>query len=96
MVGMKWLRFTEQFKTLYSLALRLTESAGADAILLLLDGPADWQRLKRMAGDERVLVAADTAEELEGSGEAGLAAVRLEMPNSPVYERLTQSVLEAR
>ncbi len=92
---MKWLRFTEQFKTLYSLALRLTESAGAEAILLLLDGPADWQRLKRMAGDEKVLVAADTAEELEGAGEAGLAAVRLEMPDSPVYERLTQSVLEA-
>ncbi len=92
---MKWLRFTEQFKTLYSLALRLTESSGADAILLLLDGPADWQRLKKMAGDEKVLVAADTAEELEGAGEVGLAAVRLDMPDSPVYERLTQSVLEA-
>ena len=95
MVGMKWLRFTEQFKTLYNLALRLTESAGAEAILLLLDGPADWQRLKKMAGDEKILVAADTAEELEGAGEAGLAAVRLDMPDRPVYERLTQSVLEA-
>ncbi|MHC4180175.1 MAG: DNA integrity scanning protein DisA nucleotide-binding domain protein [Planctomycetota bacterium] len=92
---MKWLRFTEQFKTLYGLALRLTESAGAEAILLLLDGPADFQRLKKMAGDEKVLVAADTAQELEGAGEAGLAAVRLDMPDSPVYERLTQSVLEA-
>jgi diadenylate cyclase len=95
MVGMKWLRFTEQFKTLYSLALRLTESAGAEAILLLLDGPADFQRLKKMAGDEKVLVAADAAEQLKGAGEAGLAAVRLDMPDSPVYERLTQSVLEA-
>lgn len=92
---MKWLRFTEQFKTLYSLALRLTESSGADAILLLLDGPADWQRLKKMAGDEKVLVAANMAEELEGAREVGLAAVRLDMPDSPVYERLTQSVLEA-
>jgi DNA integrity scanning protein DisA with diadenylate cyclase activity len=95
MVGMKSLRFTEQFKTLYSLALGLTESTGADAILLLLEGTADWQRLKKMAGDFKVLVAADAAEELQRAAEAGLAAVRVEMPNSPVYERLTQSVLEA-
>lgn len=95
MVGMKWLRFTEQFKTLYSLALRLTESAGAEAILLLVDGPADWQRLKKMAGDEKVIVAADTAEQLEGASEAGLATVQLDLSNSPVYQRLTQSVLEA-
>jgi diadenylate cyclase len=95
MAGMKWLRFTEQFKTLYSLALSVTDSAGAEAILLLLDGPADWQRLKKMAGDARVLVAAGTAEELEGAGKAGLAAVRLGMPHGPIYERLTQSVLEA-
>jgi diadenylate cyclase len=89
------LRFTEQFKTLYSLALRLTDSAGADAILLLLEGPGDWQRLKKMAGDEKVLVAADTAEQLEGAKEAGLECIRLDMPDRPVYERLTQSVLEA-
>lgn len=89
------LRFTEQFKTLYSLALRLVESAGADAMLLLLEGPADWQRLKKMAGDEKVLVAADTAEQLEGAKEAGLECVRIGMPDNPVYERLTQSVLEA-
>jgi diadenylate cyclase len=95
MVGMKYLRFTEQFKTLYSLALSLRESAGAEAILLLLDGPGDWQRLKKAAGDAKVLVAAATAEDLEGASEAGLAAIRLDMPNSPVYERLTQSVLEA-
>lgn len=95
MAGMKWLRFTEQFKTLYSLALRLTDSAGAEAILLLLDGPADWQRLRRMAGEEKILVAADGDEPLEGAREAGLATIRLEMPDRPVHERLTQSVLEA-
>ena len=92
---MQPLRFTEQFKTLYSLALRLTESAGGDAILLLWEGPADWQRLKKMAGDEKILVAGDTSEQLEGAREAGLETVRLEMPDSPIYERLTQAVLEA-
>src|SRR3989304_6665244 len=36
------LRFTEQFKSLFSLAVEMTTTAGADAIILLLDGPADW------------------------------------------------------
>ncbi|HUT09317.1 MAG TPA: diadenylate cyclase [Thermoguttaceae bacterium] len=92
---MQALRFTEQFKTLYQLALHLTESAGADAILLLLEGVADWQRLKKMSGDEKIVVAVDTAEQVECAREAGLEAVRIDMPDSPVYERLTQSVLEA-
>ena len=62
---------------------------------LLLDGPADWHRLKNLAGDEKIIVAADTARQLEGAKEAGLESVVLDMPDSPVYERLTQAVLEA-
>ena len=93
--GMQPLRFTEQFKTLFSLAVRLAKSAGADAVLLLLDGPADWQRLKKLSGNEKVLVAADSAEQLEGAKESGLECVNIDMPESPTYERLTQAVLEA-
>jgi diadenylate cyclase len=92
---MQPLRLTEQFKKLYSLALEMAASARAEAILLLLDGPADWQRLKGISGDEKIVVAADTSEQLEGAKEAGLASVRIDMPDSPIYERLTQAVLEA-
>jgi DNA integrity scanning protein DisA with diadenylate cyclase activity len=89
------LRFTEQFKGLFSLAVEMTSMAGVDAIILLLDGPADWSRLKSMAGKAKVIVAADTAEQLEGAKDLGLATLRLNMPESTIYERLTQSVLEA-
>jgi diadenylate cyclase len=92
---MEPLRFTENFKALYSLAIRLSESAEADAVLLLLEGPADWPRLKKLAAEQKVLVAADTLEELEGAKEAGLEAVCLNMAESPVYDRLTQALLEA-
>lgn len=92
---MEPLRFTEEFKTLYALAIRLSESAEADAVLLLLEGPADWPRLKKMAGDRKVLVAANKPEQLEGAKEAGLDCVCLNLPDSPVYDRLTQAVLEA-
>ena len=92
---MKPLRFTDRFKTLYTLAIRLSESSEADAVLLLLDGPADWARLKNLAGEEKVLVAADTPQELEGAKEAGLETVLVHMPDSPVYDHLTQTLLEA-
>ncbi len=92
---MKPLRFTDRFRTLYNLAVRLSESAEADAVLLLLSGPADWGRLKNIAGEEKVIVAANKPEELEGASEAGLATVVLNMADSPVYDQLTQAVLEA-
>ncbi len=93
--AMHSLRFTEQFKGLFSLAVDMTSIAGVDAIILLLDGPADWSRVKSMAGKAKVIVAADTAEQLEGAKELGMPALRLNMPESTIYERLTQSVLEA-
>lgn len=92
---MKQLRFTDRFKTLYGLAIRLSETAEADAVLLLLDGPADWSRLSRLAGEEKLLVAANAPEALEGAEEAGLHGIVVDMVGSPVYDRLTQSLLEA-
>lgn len=92
---MSALRFTEQFKTLLNLALGLRESSSAEAILLLLDGPSDWARLKSLAGDAKIIVAADSAEHLAGAKEAGMSCLVLDMAKSPIYERLTQAVLEA-
>jgi DNA integrity scanning protein DisA with diadenylate cyclase activity len=92
---MQNLRFTDQFKTLFDLARRVSESVEAEGILLLLDGQADWQRLAKLAGDEELVVAASTPEELDGAAEAGLKAVAIGKTDNPIYERLTQAVLEA-
>jgi DNA integrity scanning protein DisA with diadenylate cyclase activity len=92
---MQSLRFSEQFKTLYNLALDLRAAAEAEGILVLLEGTVDWSRLKGLSGDEKVVVAADTSEQLRGAREAGLACVRIDMPDRPIHERLTQALLEA-
>lgn len=92
---MKPLRFTDRFKTLFSMAMRLSETVEADGVLILLDGAADWNRLQKLADGVRIMVAADTPEELEGASEAGLLPVAVNMPDSPVYDRLTQALLEA-
>jgi DNA integrity scanning protein DisA with diadenylate cyclase activity len=92
---MKPLRFTDRFKTLLSMSIRLSETVEADGVLILLDGSADWTRLRKLADDVRIIVAADHAEQLTGASEAGLLPVVVNMPDSPVYDRLTQAVLEA-
>jgi len=91
---MKQQRFTEQFATVYDLALRLSRKTDADALLLLLDGPTDWEKLKRRAGREKIVIAADEAPVIEAAEEAGLSSILLDSPEAPVYEKLTQGLLE--
>lgn len=67
----------------------------SDALLLLLDGPVDCRRLKKLAGKQQVLIVSDLAEHLVGAVEAGFSTVVLGMAESPVYERLTQALLES-
>lgn len=92
---MQTIRLTDQFKNLLAVARQMTESGEAEGILLLLEGPTEWSRLKGLVGKGKMVVAANTSEDLAGAKEVGLPAVRLDMPDSPIYERLTQSVLEA-
>jgi diadenylate cyclase len=89
------LKFNEEFETVYDAAAGLAKASGAHALLLLLDGPTDWQRLKQHAAGERVILAADTPEQLAGAGAAGLMTVVLDMLESPVYDKLSQALLEA-
>jgi DNA integrity scanning protein DisA with diadenylate cyclase activity len=92
---MKPLRLTDQFKTLLTRAVEIGDSVAADAVLLLVEGPADWPRFKKLIGKKKFLVAADAAACLAGAEEAGLQTVLLDMPESPVSEQLTQALLEA-
>jgi DNA integrity scanning protein DisA with diadenylate cyclase activity len=92
---MKIQKFNQQFATIYDLAVRLSEAGDADALIVMLDGATDWNQLKEKAGGEQILVAANTAEALEGAAEAGLDTVLLQMHDAPVFERLTQALLES-
>jgi DNA integrity scanning protein DisA with diadenylate cyclase activity len=73
----------------------VADSIGAEGILLLLDGTADWQRLRRLSGNQKVVVAGSNAEESAAAADSGLMHVHVGMPDAPVYERLTQAVLES-
>ncbi len=92
---MSALRFNEQFLTLFDSAVKLSAALDADALLLLVDAVADWDRLKQLADGTKILIAADERSQIEGAHECGFATVVLKMPDAPVYEKLTQALLES-
>jgi diadenylate cyclase len=90
---MKIQRFDAQFATLIDLAARLSRETEAGSVLVMLEGQTEWSELKQRLNGDKVVVAADTAEELVGAEEAGLATIVLNMSDSPVIEKLTQALL---
>lgn len=90
---MKSHRFTESFAAYVSLGGLLAKANDVDALLLMLSGPTDWEKLKLQVSDVKVVIAADTPEDLTGAAEAGLATIALNMPDSPMIERITQAIL---
>jgi DNA integrity scanning protein DisA with diadenylate cyclase activity len=88
-------KITQRFRTLCGVAVQLARAIEADALLLLLERPADWERLQEQFKGEVLLVAANAPEILEGAQEAGLTTVQMDMPDSPVHERLSQALLES-
>jgi DNA integrity scanning protein DisA with diadenylate cyclase activity len=86
-------RFDTRFAALIDLAAHLCQETEASSLLVMLEGPTAWDQLRDGVGDLKVVVAADTAEELAGADEAGLATIILNMADSPVIEKLTQALL---
>ncbi|MCI0332382.1 MAG: DNA integrity scanning protein DisA nucleotide-binding domain protein [Planctomycetes bacterium] len=89
-------KFTDQLQAFCELADRLANAHDADAMLFLMERPTDWTRLRQCTGEHTVILAGDTEETLEGSAEEDFDTILLNMPSeTPVYERLTQALLEA-
>ncbi len=85
---------SSQMEHLLEAGSRLRETAGADALLLLVDQQLDWGRVRELVGNASILVAADEESHLEGTADHGLKPVLLDVAGLPVHERLTQALLE--
>ena len=90
-------RLTKHNAAMVDAAIALAKKRSADALLLLLDGSLDWKRIAEMAeGIEKpVIVAVDSADDLEGAAEAGLKPLALNKEKAPMLERLQHALLEA-
>src|SRR3954451_21319400 len=69
----------QQFAAFFANALHLYEEAEAEAILILLENPIDWDDLRPHLERARIVVAADNADSIVGAEEFGLGTILLEM-----------------
>jgi diadenylate cyclase len=90
-------RFTKHFGTMLETAGALALQTGADAMLVLLDGSTDWDKLRAAVPKnvEQIIVAADHEKDLVGAESVGLLALPLNKEKSPLLERLQHALLEA-
>ncbi len=88
------IKLTDQFRLLMRQAVRMSKDESVDAMLLLLDGPTDWEELRGLAGKHPVLIAVEKPEHGAGAAEFEFPVVVLKMGDASVQEQLGQALLE--
>lgn len=89
------IKFTEQLQVFCEIASRMAKHEEADALLFLIEGTIDWQKLRDATGKHHVILASDRKQHLSKAEDYDFDTVELNIPDSPVYERLTQALLES-
>ncbi|MCE9545986.1 MAG: diadenylate cyclase [Planctomycetia bacterium] len=85
----------DRFRSMITLAVRMARSSNADALMLLVEGPTNFERLKEAVGDVPLLLASESASYLEGAAAFNLRSIKLPQSEGPVQEKLTQALLES-
>jgi len=90
-------RLTKSNNAMIRAGVALKADRESDALLLILDGQADWKRISELTGAQQstVIVAVDTLADLDGAAEAGLKPLALNKEKAPLLERLQEALLEA-
>jgi DNA integrity scanning protein DisA with diadenylate cyclase activity len=84
---------SKNFADMVDLASKMRSATDADALLVMVNGPADWQLLKRRSRSYLVLVAGNDSQQMHDASEAGLPTVLLESDETPVLEQLSRALL---
>lgn len=89
-------KFPDQLQLFCQQADELATLHSADAVLFLMERTADWAKLREAVGKHPVLLAGDSPETLGGAspGEFKIILVN-KPPESPVFERLTEALLQS-
>jgi DNA integrity scanning protein DisA with diadenylate cyclase activity len=80
---------------LLGLALEAVKDLGAEAILVLPEGPIDWNGVRQATGNVRVLAAIASDRAREAARAAGLIGVEVEPSDAAIAERITLALIQA-
>lgn len=93
---MDQLKFTDGFLHFLEASLQMREFLKAASVLMMVEGPVDWDRLKKSTKDVDFIISATKKELLDGAKEAGFKTVQVALTDDdPVHDRLTNTILEA-
>lgn len=86
---------TKPTSALLAMARDAVPRLGAVGILLMPEGPMDWDAIRDVAGDHKVLVAVTPGRHQAAIEQAGLVPVELEPIEAAIAERITLALIEA-
>lgn len=81
--------------TLLALAADSVRRLGAVGLLVLPEGPMDWEAVRSATGEVRVLVAVSSPRHLERARDAGLIPLEVEPIDAAITERIGLALIEA-
>jgi DNA integrity scanning protein DisA with diadenylate cyclase activity len=81
--------------SLLTLACDAIAGLGAEAILLLPEGPMDWEAVREATGEVRVLAAIASDRQREEAQAAGLEGLEVEPTEAAIAERITLALIQA-
>jgi hypothetical protein len=81
--------------SLLELASEAVARTGASALLLMAEGPMDWDAVRTLARGVRMMVAVETARQEDAVREAELIPVAVEPTEAAITERITLALIEA-
>ena len=84
----------EQLLTFISLATTLYKAKDAEALLVVLQRPVNWSKLKKKTAKLNVVLVASDPKVLEGVEAGDFATILVDTPTHSVYEKLDQAVLD--
>ncbi len=80
---------------LLALAFQAAPRLGVDGLMILPEGPMDWDDIRAEAGEVKTLVAVSAQKAIEGVRDAGLIAVEVDATDAAMMERITLALIEA-
>jgi diadenylate cyclase len=80
---------------LLDLACETAKRLGAMGVLILPEGPMDWEAIAARADGVRILVAESSERHLKAIAEAGLIPIEVEVTEAAITERITLALIEA-
>ena len=81
--------------SLLELACDAVPRTGASALLLMAEGSMDWDAVRALAKDVRMMVAVETTRQEDAVREAELIPVAVEPTEAAITERITLALIEA-